>query len=328
MPHADVRPYIWMLCGSFSFTVMVVLASDLTHESHRCDWQTVAVFRAGLVAVFAALLCRAIGVRLVFWPWRLWVRSVAGSGSMVCTFYSFDHLPARDVVTLTNTFPLWVALLSWPLYGQFPGLKMLAAILVGVAGVALVEQPHLAGGNLGVVTALGAAMFTAVAMLGLHSLHDIDPRAIVVHFSAVATVFCLVGYLVGPLEHPPSDLLDATVAAELVVMALAALVGQLFLTLAFSRGMPAKVSVVGLTQIVFTLAFDVWLFGNPVNELALVGTALVIAPTAWLLTRGRRPGVGRRESVESNSPVSSPSAASRLPTPEPASDSRPPTPDA
>ena len=61
----------------------------------------------------------------------------------------------------------------------------------------------------------------------------------------------------------------------------------MFLTLAFAAGAPAKVSVVGLTQIVFALAFDVCLFGHPVNAITLLGTALVIAPTAWLLTRPR-----------------------------------------
>lgn len=301
MPHADVRPYIWMLCGSFSFTIMAVLASDLVHVSRRCDWQTVAVFRAGLVAAFAAVLARFAGARLVFWPWRLWVRSVAGSFSMLCTFYAFGNLPVPDVVTLTNTFPIWVALLGWPLYGHAPGLKMTAAILVGVTGVALVEQPHFASGNFGVASALAAAGFTAVAMLGLHSIKGIDPRAVVVHFSAVATVFCLGAFLVGPRDHPASSVLDPVVALELLGMGVAATVGQIFLTLAFSRGSPAKVSVVGLTQIVFALAFGVWLFGHEVNAATLVGTLLVIAPTAWLLLQ--RPATPREELDEPDAPA-------------------------
>ena len=49
------------------------------------------------------------------------------------------------------------------------------AILVGVAGVVLVEQPHIEAGNLGVFAALFAAAFTAVALLGLNRLRDIDP---------------------------------------------------------------------------------------------------------------------------------------------------------
>jgi drug/metabolite transporter (DMT)-like permease len=291
MPHADARPYAWMLCGSFSFTLMAVLAHDLlAADRAACDWQTVAVFRAALVAAFAAALARLGGARLVFWPWRLWVRSVAGSCSMLCTFYAFASLPVADVLTLTNTFPVWVAVLSWPLYGQAPRPGMVLAILVGVAGVVLVEQPHLATGNLGVAAALAAAGFTAVAMLGLHSLRELDPRAIVVHFSAVATTFCVAAFFLGPRNHDPARVLEPAVLLKLVGMCVAALVGQLFLTLAFARGAPAGVSVVGLTQIVFALAFDAWLFGRVVGPTAAAGTVLVVAPTAWLLLRKRTGG--------------------------------------
>jgi drug/metabolite transporter (DMT)-like permease len=160
---------------------------------------------------------------------------------------------------------------------------------VGVAGVALVEQPHFATGNFGVVTALAAAAFTAVAMLGLHSLSDLDPKAVVVHFSAVATVFCLVAFLVGPREYDVANVLEPMILLKLLGMGLTALVGQLFLTLAFAHGAPARVSVVGLTQIVFALIFGICLFNHHVDATTLVGTAFVIAPTAWILTRTYRP---------------------------------------
>ena len=282
MSHPDARPYVWMLCGSFSFTLMAELAFVLTRQ---IDWQMVAVFRAGLVAIFAAVMARLVGAKLVFWPWRLWVRSIAGSCSMVCTFYAFGKLPAADVLTLTNTFPIWVTVLSWPLYGHLPDAKMLIAILIGVTGVVLVEQPHLEAGNLGVVSALAAAGFTAVAMLGLHSLSDIDPRAIVVHFSAVATVFCAGALLIGPRTHEPTGIVRGMILVKLLAMGTTALIGQLFLTIAFANGAPAKVSVIGLTQIVFALTFDVCLFDRRVNALTLLGTMLVVAPTAWLLWR-------------------------------------------
>jgi drug/metabolite transporter (DMT)-like permease len=291
MHQPEARPYIWMLCGTFSFSVMAVLAESLTRRPAPgvpplCDWQTVAVFRAGLVAVFAAMLAQNAGVRLVWLrPGRLWVRSVAGSCSMVCAFYAFGHLNSEDVVTLSNTFPIWVAVLSWPLYGHLPGWKTGVAILVGVVGVVLVEQPHLEAGNLGVFAALAAAGFTAVAMLGLNRLSDIDPRAVVVHFSAVATVFCGAAFLLTPRTEPLERVAETGVILRLLGIGVSATIGQVFLTLAFGRGAPAKVSVVGLTQIVFVLAMSAWAFNRTVNGVALLGTVLVIAPTAWLLTQ-------------------------------------------
>lgn len=286
MTAPDTRPYVWMLAGSFSFAMMAEFAHVLTRA---CDWQLVAVARAGLVALLAAVIALLAGAKLVFWPWRLWVRSIAGSFSMVFTFYSFGKLPAADVLTLTNTFPIWVALLSWPLYGQPPGAKIVLAIAVGIVGVVLVEQPHLESGNWGVYSALVAAFMTAVAMLGLHSLKGTDPRATVVHFSAVATVVCSAAFFVGPTRHDPAGVLEPGVLLKLAGMAVTATAGQLFLTLAFGGGAPAKVSVVGLSQIVMGLAFDAYLWGREVNAVALLGTGLVIAPTAWLLVRPPAP---------------------------------------
>ena len=272
-----------MLAGSFSFTGMAAFAKILTEH---CDWQIVAIARAGLVALLAALMAYLAGAKLVFLrPRRLWIRSIAGSCSMVCTFYAFSKLPMADVLTLTNTFPIWVALISWPLYGKPPGWKMWLAIFVGIAGVALVEQPHLESANAGVFAALAAAAFTGVAMLGLHSLKGVDPRAIVVHFSAVATIVCIGAYYAFPRSHDPVALLEPVALLYLLGMAVSATIGQYFLTLAFGSGAPAKVAVVGLTQIVMGLALGVWLWDHPVDEVTVLGTLLVIAPTAWLLTR-------------------------------------------
>ncbi len=40
------------------------------------------------------------GVKLVFWqPRILWIRSIADSISLICTFFALTHLPAADVIT-------------------------------------------------------------------------------------------------------------------------------------------------------------------------------------------------------------------------------------
>jgi drug/metabolite transporter (DMT)-like permease len=62
----------------------------------------------------------------------------------------------------------------------------------------------------------------------------------------------------------------------------------LFLTKAFAAGPPAKVSIVALTQIVFALILDWLLLDRSFNPLSLVGIALVVAPTAWVLAYRKR----------------------------------------
>ena len=66
-------------------------------------------------------------------------------------------------------------------------------------------------------------------------------------------------------------------------LGLAATVGQWFLTKAFAFGSPAKVSVVGLVQVVMGMALDVFLFDRTFSPPTLLGIALILAPTAWLM---------------------------------------------
>jgi drug/metabolite transporter (DMT)-like permease len=276
-------PYLWMLLGSAAFALMGTLAYALRTT---CDWRVIALARSGLVLVFAMALARATGRRLVFWrPGILWVRSVAGSLSLVCTFFALTRLPVSDVLTLTNTFPLWVVCLSWPLLGETPPGSVWLAVAGGVLGVALVQQPHFAQGNTASLLALGAALSTAVAMLGLHRLEGIDAWAILVHFSAVAVLFCVASFFLFDRDGLPWTVPSSWDLLLLLGVGGSATVGQLFLTKAFTAGPPAQVSVIGLSQIAFALLLEVVLWGRSPGLASLLGACLVVAPTGWLLTR-------------------------------------------
>lgn len=278
-----MSPYVWMLLGSLIFAVMGTMAHALAAS---CDWQLIALARAGLALVFAALLARAAKAQLVFArPPILWLRSIAGSFSMICTFFAFTRLPVSDVLTITNMFPIWVALLSGPFLDEPPAADIWLSIASGVVGVVLIQQPHIAAGNFAAVVALVSSFSTAVAMMGLHKLQNIDARAIVVHFSFVSTLFSLAALVV--FDHGALPLAHLSGAAVVVLLGVgaSATLGQICLTKAFAAGSPAKVSVVGLTQIVFGMAFDALLWQHSFGWMKLVGIVLVVAPTSWLLLR-------------------------------------------
>jgi drug/metabolite transporter (DMT)-like permease len=279
-----------MLIGSFFFAGMATAAHALRST---CDWQVIALARSSLPLTFAALLAVLGGARLVlFTPRVLWVRSIAGSISLVCTFFALTRLPPSQVFTLASTFPIWVALLSWPLYHERPRPQVWLSIASSVLGVALIElsgpTEEVAAGasqrELAILSTLFAALSTAVAMLGLHRLRHLHPWAIVAHFSGVALLFSIASFLLGGQVPAPPNPHEAGSLVLLLIVGTTATVGQLFLTKAFAAGPPAKVSVVSLTQVVFAVILDVWLGQHRFTPMTLTGMALVVAPTAWLMT--------------------------------------------
>jgi drug/metabolite transporter (DMT)-like permease len=273
-----------MLCGCFSFAWMSKFAHLL---GPTCDWRLIALSRSFLAFSFAFLFARLSGSRLVLWrPGILWVRSCGGSISLLCTFFALTCLPTSEVLTLTNTFPIWVAVLSWPLLRERPSWSVWLSACCGVVGIVLMQGPRFDSGDyarVAVLLALCAAFSSAVAMLGLNRLQGLDPWAIVAHFSAVATLFVLVSCFT---HAPPAfqQIREGNNLLLLLAVGVTATAGQLCLTYAFTRGEPAKVSVVGLTQVVFALGLDLLFDPAPFHEMTLAGIALVMLPTAWVMT--------------------------------------------
>jgi drug/metabolite transporter (DMT)-like permease len=277
------RAYLFMLLSSLSFASMGALG-HLAGE--RCDWHLVAAARGSLAFLFTLALSLAAGVRLVlFRPALLWVRSVAGSLGVLFAFYALTHLPVSTALTLSNTVPVWVTLLAWPVLGQRPRASVWVAVAAGLAGIVLIQRPEAGGERLAAGLALANAVSTSVSMIGLNRLGGVDARAVVTHFSGVATVFT-VGFMLlsgGRVDYAPLG--DGRTLALLLGVGLSATVGQLAMTKAFALGNPSRVSVVGLMQIVFALVFDLLFWRRQFGALVVVGIVLVVAPSAWLMLR-------------------------------------------
>ena len=274
-----------MLAAALSFATM----GTLTHAlAGRCDWLIVALVRAVFMFVAAASWARLSGARLALWePRTLWLRSLAGSMSLVGNFYALTKLPVADAVTLANAHPLWIVLLSALLAWRLPARGVALGVTCGLFGVILIERPHLDADPTAVVVALLSSVSTAVAMLGLHRLRGVDARAVVAHFAGVAAVVAS-AFLISRQGGTSPDGLGGVTILMLLGVATTGTLGQVFLTRAYASGPPSMVAVIGLSQVVLALGFEVAFWGRKLTPTDFLGFALVLAPTAWLMIREGR----------------------------------------
>src|SRR4030095_2461290 len=223
-PIHDRTSYLHMLGASLAFAVMAALSR---RAGESCDWQLVVVARAVVAFFFAAIIAKAGRVKLV---WRgsatLWVRSVAGSAAMLCNFYALAHLPVSDTLTLMNTSPIWVTLLLWLMFRQPPTIGIICAVGASVVGIALIQQPHFQSGKFACLMAVCGAFCTSIAMLGLNRLKHLDPRAISVLFSGVASVATVLFLLLTNRKDYSTRLGDKSVLLLLLLVGAAGGAGQ------------------------------------------------------------------------------------------------------
>ena len=278
--------YIWMLFSALSFATMGALAHGLRDD---VSWEVIALARSLVVLMLSAAIVRASNVRFYFRrPWQLWVRSIAGSISMLFIFFSLTRLPVSIVITLMNLAPAWVAIASWFLLPETRSKSVWVAVLVGLVGVFLIQQPQLAQGNRAVFAPLIASVLLAIVMMALHHARSIDSRAVVLHFAMIAFTMSLCLFLFSASKASLEVSLRPVTVLMLAATGLAATLGQLFLTIAFASGPPAKVSLVGLTQVGFAMCYDLFMWEHDFNVLSLIGIVLIVAPTGWLMYVERR----------------------------------------
>jgi drug/metabolite transporter (DMT)-like permease len=225
----------------------------------------------------------AIGLALLL-PWALargtslrtrrlgehLARGLAGLGAMYCFFYALGRLRLADAVLLNYSLPLFMPFVEsvW-LREPFPP-RLWSAIGLGFAGIVLILKPGLGLFQPAAVVGLAAALFAAVAQVGVRGLTRTEPIArIIFYFGLISTAVAALPVAVA-WDTPPR--------AAWVPLAATGLLGtaaQFSLTSAYSHAPAARVGPFIYSSVVFAGALDWLFFGKLPDPLSVAGAVLV-----------------------------------------------------
>ncbi len=286
------KAILWMIVGGFDFATMGALIHALGSE---CDWLILAFLRMLMSFAISLFLTRRAGLKpfLLNRP-LLWLRSLVGCAAMIATFYALTELPISDVAVITESRPLWVAILAGILLGEATGKRVWISIVLGMTGVILVEHAHMTDHITAGLAALFAALTGAIVMILLRKLRDIDPRTIVAHFSGTAAAVCLLLILVLGKDFNLSFMEKPANLLMLAGMGVFGTIGQLAMTKAFSIGEAPAVASAGFIRVGFSAGYDLLIWQHVFQITTLLGIALILGSTGGLL----RPAQNSTEHLE------------------------------
>ena len=182
----------WMLVAGFLFATMGVF---IKIAAAQFDAAELALYRSlfSLVAVAAVALARGGTAWSPHMPTHL-VRGTVGAISLIGYFYAIAHLPLSTAQTLNYTSPLFLAIATTVVMGErFTG-RLVAAIVLGFAGVALLLQPNFdKGQSTPALFGLLSGIFAAWAYLAVRTLGRLgEPDwRVVFWFGALGTILLL-----------------------------------------------------------------------------------------------------------------------------------------
>ncbi|WP_340109942.1 DMT family transporter [Pikeienuella sp. HZG-20] len=197
---------------------------------------------------------------------------------VILWFYAMARIPIAEVTALNYATPIFITILAAIFLGERLQARRIAAIIVGIIGVAIILRPgfhEIGAGQLAQICA--TPFFAASFILAKRLTRDAAPVEIVAMLSLACTLVLLPAAL--------SDWRDPT-WAEVGWLALAAAIataGHYTLTLAYRCAPISVTQPVTFLQIVWATALGVVAFGEPVDLFILFGAAVIVS-SAWYIT--------------------------------------------
>ena len=269
---------LWMVAASLLFACMgvcVKLGSAQFSAAELVFW------RGAIALLMIYAYVRVAGLSLATPHWRTHIaRGIAGFVSLVMYFYAISMIPLATAVTLNYTSPLFLAmLLAFWLRERIRPLLFIALAL-GFVGVVLLLRPSWSSGQIaGGLFGLGSGVVASIAYLNVRKLGELgEPEwRTVFYFSLIAAIGGLPWVLAGTWTGQPFHAIDASGWLLLLGVGGFGALAQLCMTRAYKHGKTMVSASLAYSTVVFSSVFGVWLWGETLPIMALLGMALILA---------------------------------------------------
>ncbi|RME21624.1 MAG: DMT family transporter [Deltaproteobacteria bacterium] len=268
------RGPLLMAGATLAFTVMVGLVKVARAELTAME---IVLWRGVVGIPLAALLLRGRPLRIHGRRLML-ARVVLGFLAMICFYTAAKGLSVADHALITKVQPLLVAGVAPMVLGadERPDGRVVGALVLGMAGCALLLAPDLQGGGTWGLWALAAAALSAMAHTALRGLGRTDHPAVIVFWLQVAILPLSLALQLAWDGHPPR-IPPASLWGPIAGVGACAIVGQSLMTRAYRHDKAALVAGASYLAPLFGVVGDAAFFSTLPSVWTLAGGSLIVA---------------------------------------------------
>jgi drug/metabolite transporter (DMT)-like permease len=207
-------------------------------------------------------------------------RNVVHYAAQFGWFFALTLIPIAQVVALEFTMPVWTAILAVAFLGERLGALRVLAVVLGLAGVAVIVRPGLDHVDPGQLIALAAAVGFSVAFVLVKSLTATEsPVAIIFWMLVVQSAIGLVPALF--VWRMP----DATAWPWIVVIAFCGTYSHYCMAQALRHADATAIAPMDFLRVPLTAAAGWWVYAEPLDLFTVVGASLVLGANLLNLRR-------------------------------------------
>lgn len=273
----------WAIASAAAFSASSAAAKFL---GVRLPASELALFRAGVALVLVIAVFReAVAWRRARHIGWFVVRCAAGTVALLAFMYAVTAMPIALASLIFVTRVLMLPPTARLLLGEAMDPRILAAVLVGFAGIVVVLWPALVvrGEVLGGLAALTAAAASAVSQTAVRRLAPDNPESLIVAIYSIAAVAALAPIAGTQWVTPPVDDLPV-----LLILGIAAAISQYTAVAAFRRAPAGFLAPFDFLAVPFSALIGFALFGDRLGANDWIGAILVLGASAYVVSFGAR----------------------------------------
>ena len=272
-----LRGALFMVLAALCWTAMMILVRSLGGAYSAFE----ILFLRNLVTVafILPLLLRSPGA--VFRTRRMGLHCTRVAFAYIGVlglFYGLIHIPVADVVALSFTQPLFIAVLAAILLGEAVGIARWRAVAIGFAGVLVIVRPGFAE--------IGAATLAVLASAACYGVSNICIKRLMSTDTPVqSTLFG--NLLMLPLSALPAAFVwvtpDLWDAAAMIGVGLGGMGGIYFVSRAYAAADASAVVPYDFLRLPLSACAAWILFGETSDIWMLTGAAIIFASSYALV---------------------------------------------
>ena len=214
----------------------------------------------------------------------LWWRALCEVGATYCFLTGLIHVELANAAAILSALPLAVTIGSVLFLNEKVGWRRWSAIAVGFIGVLLIVRPGLEAFNIYSLNILAAVVFAAARDLVTKQAPK-DISSVSLTF-ATATAITISGafatYFFAEFQPPTPTEVSWLFASALLLSA-----AYFFIVSAMRVGEVAIVAPFRYTNLLWAIALGIIIFGDKLDWMTLLGSAIVTATGIYTLYRER-----------------------------------------
>lgn len=235
------------------------------------------------------------------------LRSFIGVCSMGMGFFALTRLPLPETTAIGYAAPLLIVVFSALLLKERVHVFRWTAVLVGLVGVVIILWPRLTlfssgapignSETIGAAAALGAAVFSAFAMMQVRKLVQTErTETIVIYFFMCASLLSLLTIPLGWVKPTPEQ------AVLLIGAGFAGGVGQLLLTSCYRYADMSVIAPFEYVSLILTIIIGLVVFAEVPTITMIAGALIIVASGIAVILREHYLGLDRAKSREASTP--------------------------